>query len=403
LRSDKLGKQEAETDYNLKIVPLLQVSSLIHTHPLEFIRHLQTRGDLFLPYLLPTTYSLHNYHIMGSRILSRSFHVERWEGEGGEEQISADAAHEDLPVVAEPPSDDMVVDDNDDVNLPEGVERVEDSDEEDEDDPSDVAMVPMADMLNARYESENAKLFHEATHLKMVTTKAIKAGEQIYNTYGDLPNSDLLRRYGHVDILEIPGSNALMGNPADVVEVPADLIPSVIGTNPEILKERIDWWLDEGGDDVFVLDLESPVPDVLISFSKLLLISEDDWEKGKSKGKPPKPKLDDDRTVSVILDALRKRLRDYPTSFETDEELLRTLENDNESSLILNKKNAIVVRLGEKRILNAAIAKLNLLQPELKSSSAVNNGKQERAHGSGNAKRKRESNDGKQSEKRGRL
>ncbi len=111
---DKLGKQEAENDYNLKIVPLLQVSSLIHTHLLEFIRHLQTRGDLFLPYLLPTTYSLHNYHIMGSRILSRSFHVERWEGEGGEEQISADAAHEDLPVIAEPPSDDMVVDNNDD-------------------------------------------------------------------------------------------------------------------------------------------------------------------------------------------------------------------------------------------------------------------------------------------------
>ncbi len=146
-----------------------------------------------------------------------------------------------------------------------------------------------------------------------------------------------------MDILEIPGSDALMGNPADVVEVPADLIPSVIGTNPEVLKERIDWWLDEGGDEyvyfffqfdasaslyfriltfsmriisVFVLDLESPVPDVLISFSKLLLISQDDWEKGKSKGKPPKPKLDDDRTVSVILDALRKRLREYPTSFE---------------------------------------------------------------------------------------
>ncbi len=62
-----------------------------------------------------------------------------------------------------------------------------------------------------------------------------------------------------------------------------------------------------------------------------------------------------------------------------------------------------MVRLGEKRILNAAIAKLNLLQLELKSGSAVNNGEQERAHGSGNAKRKRESDDGKQSEKRGRL
>ena len=32
-----------------------------------------------------------------------------------------------------------------------------DSDDEDREDPSDVAMVPMADMLNARFESENVR------------------------------------------------------------------------------------------------------------------------------------------------------------------------------------------------------------------------------------------------------
>ena len=34
----------------------------------------------------------------------------------------------------------------------------DDSDDENEEDPSDVAMVPVADMLNARYESENVGL-----------------------------------------------------------------------------------------------------------------------------------------------------------------------------------------------------------------------------------------------------
>jgi len=44
-------------------------------------------------------------------------------------------------------------------------------------------MVPMADMLNARFESENAKLYHEKHHLRMVSTKAIKAGEQIVRPF----------------------------------------------------------------------------------------------------------------------------------------------------------------------------------------------------------------------------
>ncbi len=37
------------------------------------------------------------------------------------------------------------------------LEEDEDSDDEDREDPADVAMVPMADMLNARFESENVR------------------------------------------------------------------------------------------------------------------------------------------------------------------------------------------------------------------------------------------------------
>ncbi|KLO09098.1 SET domain-containing protein [Schizopora paradoxa] len=370
---DKLGKQEAENDYTAKIIPLLQA-----------------RADLFDQSLLTTTYSLHNYHVMGSRLLSRSFQVEKWEGGDGDEGNTSavmEAEKDESLIVAEPHSDGMVVDSNGETNHPEEDEDEENSDEEDDEDSSDVAMVPMADMLNARYESENAKLFHEATYLKMVTTKAIKAGEQIYNTYGDLPNSDLLRRYGHVDLVEIPDSNGMMGDPGDVVEVPADLISSVVGTDPEQLKERIEWWLDEGGDDVFVLDRSAPVPDVLVSFSKLLLLSEDDWGKAQSKGKPPKPKLDDVRTISLISEALRKRLGHYPTSLEDDEGLLK--ESGNCS---LNLKNALVVRVGEKRILKAAIEHLSRVKLTLKSLEGPEGG-------SSGMKRKRVSNEGKQARK----
>ena len=70
-----------------------------------------------------------------------------------------------------------------------------------------------------------------------------------WNTYGDPPNSDLLRRYGHIDLLPLEGSG--LGNPADIVEVRADLVVKALGTkvSEQDVQERIDWWLEEGGDE----------------------------------------------------------------------------------------------------------------------------------------------------------
>ncbi len=115
----------------------------------------------------------------------------------------------------------------------------------------------------------------------MVTTRSIRQGEQIvslyrihtalpiygflrvlicenldqWNTYGNPPNSDLLRRYGHVD--QVPLADGGLGNPADVVEIRADLVMGVIVQNyPELAGprsvERVDWWLEEGGDECAV-------------------------------------------------------------------------------------------------------------------------------------------------------
>lgn len=91
---------------------------------------------------------------MGSRVLSRSFNVTRWTGE------TEDDAPEEVGTPVTEAS--MDVDDRHDSSPPDESELAElaagdDSDDDDDDveDPSDVAMVPMADMLNARWESEN--------------------------------------------------------------------------------------------------------------------------------------------------------------------------------------------------------------------------------------------------------
>ena len=106
----------------------------------------------------------------------------------------------------------------------------------------------------------------------MATTRSICQGEQIvgsrspvvlaclrkskWNTYGDPPNSDLLRRYGHVD--QVPLAKGGLGNPADIVEIRADLVVATVGQKhpPQSgpwSSERVNWWLEEGGDECIAL------------------------------------------------------------------------------------------------------------------------------------------------------
>lgn len=95
---------------------------------------------------------------MGSRILSRSFHVEPW-GKSKNENEDEDEAGTNVNTSMDSAMDvDEPVERHDTGNgEPEPEEGSDDEDEEIED-PADVTMVPMADMLNARFESENVGL-----------------------------------------------------------------------------------------------------------------------------------------------------------------------------------------------------------------------------------------------------
>lgn len=77
----------------------------------------------------------------------------------------------------------------------------------------------------------------------MMTTSFIPAGAQIFNTYADPPNSDLLRRYGHVD----------EENEADLVELGlegvVDMIGEAKGLSEEEREERAEWLLECGIDE----------------------------------------------------------------------------------------------------------------------------------------------------------
>ncbi|KAI0305376.1 Rubisco LSMT, substrate-binding domain-containing protein [Multifurca ochricompacta] len=308
----RMSREQAESDYVNKVVPILRVP----------------------------------FHIMGSRILSRGFRVQVEAQLVGDDDI--ESCQPALPEVVKTDFDEsMSLAPTD--NAESGSEGLDDG--SDEDDPGNVTMVPMADMLNARCGCENAKLFYEQHDLRMVTTRSIRQGEQIWNTYGDPPNSDLLRRYGHVD--QVPLANGNLGNPADIVEIRADVVvASVEQRYPQLAgpwsSGRVNWWLEEGGDDVFEVNTSSELPEEMISFTRLLIMSSVDWEKSKRKSKLPKPKVDE-TVLSLATDVVRRRLAEYPTTIEEDEELLK------DKSISLNLKHAIVVRLGEKRILHGLL------------------------------------------------
>jgi N-lysine methyltransferase SETD6 len=70
----------------------------------------------------------------------------------------------------------------------------------------------------------------------MRSVRPIAESVQIYNTYGNLPNADLLRRYGYV----IPGSKD------DVVEISSELIIRKISRHSEEeMRRRIDILMEE--------------------------------------------------------------------------------------------------------------------------------------------------------------
>ncbi|CAG5958473.1 unnamed protein product [Menidia menidia] len=83
---------------------------------------------------------------------------------------------------------------------PQEEEDDEDEEEEEEEDkaPNPPVMVPMADMLN-HVSDHNANLEFTAESLKMVCVRRIAKGEEVFNTYGQMANGQLLHMYGFTE------------------------------------------------------------------------------------------------------------------------------------------------------------------------------------------------------------
>ncbi|KAG7248674.1 hypothetical protein CRUP_004467, partial [Coryphaenoides rupestris] len=84
----------------------------------------------------------------------------------------------------------------------EPLEEEEDGDDDDEEEeekaPNLPMMVPMADMLN-HVSNHNANLEYTPECLKMVCVRPIRKGQEVFNTYGQMANWQLLHMYGFTE------------------------------------------------------------------------------------------------------------------------------------------------------------------------------------------------------------
>ncbi|KAG8532121.1 uncharacterized protein KY384_003758 [Bacidia gigantensis] len=257
----------------------------------------------------------------------------------------------------------------------------EPSDEEFEEDDDviiepNVAMIPLADLLNADADQNNAHAVQNHDSITMRAIKQIKAGDQIYNDFGELPRSDLLRRYGYLSDRY---------QKWDVVEVTLDLITKVCNEiNPLDSVERevrtslaMKWDVLEDGYDLNRpqdnKDFEFP-PDLILLINLLLM----DLTKLRTAVAVQDRPLDDHAlpplttTYQVLEVIVAERLASYGTTIAEDVHLLGV-------SLSKRKRMAIEVRRGEKEILAMAMSVLSAILSE--------NAESQSGHDESNAKK----------------
>jgi len=320
--------------------------------------------EMFAQYVAPLgllNYDIELLHRVASIIMAYAFDIP--------EEKPTDIENNSENIAGEDEGDDLVSDNG-------------------EDERTTLSMIPLADMLNADAERNNARLCCDHEDLEMRSIKPIAKGEEIFNDYGQLPRSDLLRRYGYVteqyaayDVAEI-STKSIISAFNTGISIPGNQY--VASLSKSDLAKRVELAEREGfyeeSYDLAHPGLDGPsIPDELVALVYILLVDEENLtsiEAGSSLSS--RSKLTTELVGQVLAVALQQRTEEYGTSIEEDESILQ------KGGLSTRAEKAIQVRIGEKKVLKAAIKEAR--------SFAASNKRMRGAHNSpepsGNKKRK---------------
>ncbi|XP_061630267.1 N-lysine methyltransferase setd6 isoform X1 [Phyllopteryx taeniolatus] len=238
-----------------------------------------------------------------------------------------------------------------------------DDDDDDEDDeteekaPNPPMMVPMADMLN-HVSKHNANLEFTADTLKMVCVRPIKKGEEVFNTYGQMANWQLLHMYGFTQLHT--------DNADDTADIPVANLHKAATREPDgdqqLLEEMWEMLREKGA---FVFGKNSCLTETeLHSVLKVLCMSREEFLELKDNDDGWED--DDDEEISrgfsndgltglnskwkrLLQEAARLTVSGYP-----DVDRDRAVMEDQASlkALSSRQRNALQVRCGQKSILD---------------------------------------------------
>uniref|UniRef100_A0A8C9UTV0 N-lysine methyltransferase SETD6 n=1 Tax=Spermophilus dauricus TaxID=99837 RepID=A0A8C9UTV0_SPEDA len=235
--------------------------------------------------------------------------------------------------------------------------------EEDEKEPNSPLMVPAADILN-HLANHNANLEYSADYLRMVATRPIPKGQEIFNTYGQMANWQLIHMYGFVE--------PYPDNTDDTADIQMVTVreAAVRGTKGEAerlqLYERWDFLCKlemVGEEGAFVIGREEVLTEEeLAATLKVLCMPAEEFREFKDRDGWGEDEWEEDRlTVTnipklkaswrqLLRDSVLLTLQTYATDLKTEEDVLSNKEAY--AKLSWREKQALQVRYGQKMILH---------------------------------------------------
>ncbi|XP_059848481.1 N-lysine methyltransferase setd6 [Hypanus sabinus] len=240
----------------------------------------------------------------------------------------------------------------------------EDDDDDEDETPDPPMMVPLADMLN-HVANHNANLEFTPDCLKMVSIKKISGGEEIFNTYGQLANWQLLHMYGFTEPYPSNTHEALDIRMLTVYE--AALQAAKTEEERRLLAEKWEFLTEleivqEEGD--FVIGQDGVLTEEeLYSTLKVLSMSveefeeykaNDGWEEeeeGDTSGLTNSaiPSLKSD-WKQLLHNTVRMRLKSYSSGLKEEEAILADVEKYHQLSK--RERDSLQVRYAQKMILH---------------------------------------------------
>ncbi|XP_072492734.1 N-lysine methyltransferase SETD6 isoform X2 [Notamacropus eugenii] len=237
--------------------------------------------------------------------------------------------------------------------------------EEDEKEPSPPMMVPAADILN-HVANHNANLEYSPEFLRMVATQPIPKGQEIFNTYGQMANWQLVHMYGFAE--------PYPANTDDTADIQMATVRAAalqgVTTEAErcLMCERWDFLCQlemVGEEGAFVIGRELVLTEEELSATLKVLCmpakefrelkEQDGWE--EDDGKEDSLTLTN-KTIPKLKASWKTLLRNsalltlqaYATDLKSEQELLSNREV--RAKLTWREEQALQVRYGQKMILH---------------------------------------------------